>query len=165
MRLHLTLLATLAAVSACGCATGPTTVRAQSPGAMQALYSPATQQAGPQQGPMQQGPIQQVGGHHRGIVGHPVYDATVAPHFDQHTAHFQGHGGMGPVNFPVDSCRTGVGGCPPGCNHLNPKCVRDARSYSYSQPKNLVYPNANATGGAVVYPYYTHKSPSDFFRK
>ncbi|WP_417851471.1 hypothetical protein [Thalassoglobus sp.] len=38
-------------------------------------------------------------------------------------------------------------------------------TYGYQRPKHLVYPQQNATGGAVVYPYYTHKGPSDFFRK
>lgn len=38
-------------------------------------------------------------------------------------------------------------------------------SYAYERPNDLVYPPAGGIGGAVVYPYYTHKGPSDFFRK
>lgn len=38
-------------------------------------------------------------------------------------------------------------------------------SWSYSRPQNLTYPSPGQAGGAVVYPYYTHKGPSDFFRK
>jgi hypothetical protein len=43
-------------------------------------------------------------------------------------------------------------------------------SYSYQRPNDLVYPqpvgNSGAgLGGAVVYPYYTHRGPSDFFRQ
>lgn len=38
-------------------------------------------------------------------------------------------------------------------------------TYGYQRPRHLVYPQRQATGGAVVYPYYTHKGPSDFFRK
>jgi hypothetical protein len=37
-------------------------------------------------------------------------------------------------------------------------------TYSYHRPKNLVYPPPQVPGGAVVYPYYTLKGPSDFFR-
>lgn len=38
-------------------------------------------------------------------------------------------------------------------------------TYGYQRPRHLVYPQQNSVGGAVVYPYYTHKGPSDFFRK
>lgn len=38
-------------------------------------------------------------------------------------------------------------------------------TYAYMRPKNLLYPPPEVPGGAVVYPYYTHKGPSDFFRK
>lgn len=37
-------------------------------------------------------------------------------------------------------------------------------TYDYIRPKNLLYPPPQVPGGAVVYPYYTHKGPSDFFR-
>jgi hypothetical protein len=37
-------------------------------------------------------------------------------------------------------------------------------TYSYHRPNNLVYPPPQVPGGAVVYPYYTLKGPSDFFR-
>jgi hypothetical protein len=38
-------------------------------------------------------------------------------------------------------------------------------TYSYHRPNNLVYPPPQVPGGAVVYPYYTLKGPSDFFRE
>ena len=38
-------------------------------------------------------------------------------------------------------------------------------TYSYKTPKDLCYPQQNQPGGAVTYPYYTHKGPSDFFWK
>ncbi len=38
-------------------------------------------------------------------------------------------------------------------------------TYSYKQPCKPVYPQPNQPGGAVTYPYYTHKGPSDFFWK
>lgn len=44
---------------------------------------------------------------------------------------------------------------------------RHGFSYSYKQPNDLVYPPpgpAGGAGGVIVYPYYTHKGPSDFFR-
>ncbi|REJ93329.1 MAG: hypothetical protein DWQ34_05660 [Planctomycetota bacterium] len=37
-------------------------------------------------------------------------------------------------------------------------------TYSYHRPKNLLYPPPQVPGGAVVWPYYTLKGPSDFFR-
>jgi hypothetical protein len=37
-------------------------------------------------------------------------------------------------------------------------------TYSYMRPKNLQYPPPHVPGGIVVYPYYTLKGPSDFFR-
>ncbi len=53
------------------------------------------------------------------------------------------------------SCDSGDLNCYPRHNY----------TYGYQRPRNLVYPQRQATGGAVVYPYYTHKGPSDFFRK
>lgn len=38
-------------------------------------------------------------------------------------------------------------------------------TYGYIRPKNLQYPPPQVPGGAIVYPYYTHKGPSDFFRE
>lgn len=63
----------------------------------------------------------------------------------------------------------GAGLCPHGCRHGGSGeaawAPRHGYSYSYEKPNDLVYPPANSTGGTVVYPYYTHKGPSDFFRK
>ena len=71
-------------------------------------------------------------------------------------------GGMGAGHFGGQL----GGACPTGrCGHgCGGACIRNYHSYRVEQPKNLVYPNAGAVGGAVVYPYYTHKGPSDFFR-
>jgi hypothetical protein len=38
-------------------------------------------------------------------------------------------------------------------------------TYAYKRPKNLQYPPPQVPGGIVVYPYYTLKGPSDFFRE
>lgn len=57
------------------------------------------------------------------------------------------------------------GGCHPGhCGNGGHGCPQHYHSYSYQRPQNLSYPAPNAVGGSVVYPYYTHKGPSDFFR-
>lgn len=128
--------------------------------------------------------IQQVNFQVKGIESHPVYDATLGRHDNMAVTYHDNS-----VPFPADSsCPNGTGcptcpgacpsygsygyggyGCPSGnCNHfqhLHPKCVRDSRTYSYKQPSDLRYPMQNQLGGVVVYPYYTHKGPSDFFRK
>ena len=76
----------------------------------------------------------------------------------------------GGVGSPMDPmCPTCPGGMYGGCRHgaCGPggvQCVRNHHSYRVEQPSNLSYPQAGAVGGAVVYPYYTHKGPSDFFR-
>lgn len=37
-------------------------------------------------------------------------------------------------------------------------------TYAYKRPQHLQYPPPQVPGGMVVYPYYTLKGPSDFFR-
>ena len=61
---------------------------------------------------------------------------------------------------PSGSCSSCNGAFGSAYNHY----PRHHFSHSYERPRDLVYPPANGTGGAVVYPYYTHKGPSDFFR-
>ncbi len=72
------------------------------------------------------------------------------------------------------SCPPGYGGqypggqCPGGCRQ---GCIHHNHSYSVRTPTNLTYPMQGPAGqygqaqpaGAVVYPYYTHKGPDDFF--
>ncbi|MBX3442044.1 MAG: hypothetical protein KF774_06535 [Planctomyces sp.] len=58
-------------------------------------------------------------------------------------------------------CPPGGPGCPPGGHGCHP---HHGYTFSYERPNNLVYPPANVPGGAVAYPYYTLKGPSDFFR-
>lgn len=68
--------------------------------------------------------------------------------------------GHGCPPWPTSLCPD----CPPGHgNHLN-HYPRHGYTYSYERPNDLTYPTPNSVGGAVVYPYYTHKGPSDFFR-
>ena len=77
-------------------------------------------------------------------------------------------GGVGSPMDPMCPTCPGAGyGCRGGAcgpNGCGVQCVRNHHSYRVEQPKNLSYPAQNAVGGAVVYPYYTHKGPSDFFR-
>lgn len=49
--------------------------------------------------------------------------------------------------------------------HMNKQYPQHHFTYSYQRPNNLVYPPPQVPGGAVMYPYYTLKGPSDFFRK
>lgn len=75
-----------------------------------------------------------------------------------------GYGNCPPGDGGYGNCPPGDGGygsCPPGGN----SCRQDRYTYNYLVPNNLVYPQQNAVGGAVVYPYYTHRGPSDFFRQ
>jgi hypothetical protein len=72
-----------------------------------------------------------------------------------------------------NSCPPGTGECPPGdcygvCHGFlfgTSKICPNGYSYNYQVPNDLRYPQPNAVGGAVVYPYYTHRGPSDFFRQ
>lgn len=67
--------------------------------------------------------------------------------------------------YPVDGTDFWPGGCPfCGADYVH--CApHHYHSFSYRMPRNLTYPSSSAIGGAVVYPYYTHKGPSDFFRQ
>ncbi len=90
------------------------------------------------------------------------------------------NGGMSNAAMPGPGNYNGPGGTgmngPPTHNHPNgaecPMCAPDNfhapthhHTYDYRQPQNLVYPPQNQPAGTVVYPYYTHKGPSDFFMK
>jgi hypothetical protein len=87
---------------------------------------------------------------------------------------FPGHGCPGGMCQPMGGCPQGMcppmGGCPSGmCGGSHGGNAYDhvphhGYSIAYSRPNDLVYPPANVPGGAVVYPYYTHRGPSDFFR-
>ena len=102
-----------------------------------------------------------------------------APGHDQHTSYYtddsgsQEQGAYCPSDETLHGydgiCPHGVrGGCPscgPGCGRCPDWTPTHHKTYSYSVPRDLSYPEQNAVGGAVVYPYYTHKGPSDFFRQ
>lgn len=101
-------------------------------------------------------------------VGDAVAEAYAAQHVYANT--YAGHsyqGGAGAYHHAGASCPPNYYGgqyCRGYGEDLN--CYpRHNYTYGYQRPRHLVYPQPQATGGAVVYPYYTHKGPSDFFRK
>ncbi len=67
------------------------------------------------------------------------------------------------------ACRHGIPDAfPGGCPYCRADYIRwmpkHYHSFTYDFPNDLTYPAPNAPGGAIVYPYYTVKGPSDFFR-
>ncbi len=72
----------------------------------------------------------------------------------------QGFGGACPHGVQ-GGCR----GCNTGCGRAPDWYPKHHKTYAYSVPNDLSYPEQNAVGGAIKYPYYTHKGPSDFFRQ
>lgn len=55
-------------------------------------------------------------------------------------------------------------GCPHCGKHYKQKPTHYT-TYDYKWPQNLVYPQYGAPAGAVQYPYYTFRGPTDFFMK
>jgi len=97
-----------------------------------------------------------------GMMDH-LHQASCPPGGGAGSCPPQGYGGACPHGVQGGGCRTcGSHGGAPDCY------PKHHRTYSYSVPNDLTYPaqsGAGAVGGAVVYPYYTHKGPSDFFRQ
>ncbi len=158
------------ALTACGCGSTGVVTRAQSahahppaPGQFQNYRSPSDQARDhlfgertsyhtDDSGMVQQANCRQGGGNC------PQQGGNCPPEDCYQTRH--GYDGV---------CPHGVrGGCPscgPGCGRTADWVPTHHKTYSYSVPKDLSYPEQNAVGGAIVYPYYTHKGPSDFFRQ
>jgi len=79
--------------------------------------------------------------------------------------HCQGHPASGSACPFCQSGGNGVHGMlHNSIQHLRGPYPQHHVSYSYSRPNNLQYPPPQVPGGAIVYPYYTLKGPSDFFR-
>jgi hypothetical protein len=150
-------LAACGLLAACGCAQNGMVMRGQSPAAVQQAqfgYHGSVHEAAQQHfhgyntthfnvGP--DGQAYQAGGYIGGGPGCP-------------------HPGMGCP--PGGGCPGGGFGCPTGHPNGGVVCQpHHGRSFSYKVPDDLSYPPPTVPGGAVVYPYYTHKGPSDFFRK
>lgn len=98
-----------------------------------------------------------------------IHDAYHFSH-NTHTTYYHQNSSMGgyPGGYGLMQqpwCPQGGWGCPNGqCGNNLDWYPRHGFTYSYERPNDLVYPPAGGIGGAVVYPYYTHKGPSDFFR-
>lgn len=147
-------LAACGLLAACGCAQSGSVMRGQSPAVQQAQFG-------------YHGSVHEAAAEH--LYGTDTTHYNVGPGGQI----YQGGGYMaGGPNCP-GGCPQQGGMCPPGhgcpTSHggngqpaLQP---HHGYSYSYKVPNDLVYPPANVPGGAVQYPYYTHKGPSDFFRK
>jgi hypothetical protein len=155
------LLGLLAMTVCCGCQTfGEATIRGQSPPPMNYPSSNARQ--------LYHTPIRSAAAEIQDIAHE---------HHNTDTYYFSGaqpaghhHHVYGDANCPPEGygyCPPGYGRCPHG--HAHHLCrtglCQDKFSYGYQVPNDLVYPPAGAIGGAVVYPYYTLRGPSDFFRQ
>ena len=99
---------------------------------------------------------------HEGVVDHFA---------NTQTNYYSGANGDGQLGAYGPGAGCQPGGCQPGGCQPGGGCGRDGDcnpkhtyTYSYSRPNNLVYPQQNMPAGATVYPYYTHKGPSDFFQ-
>ena len=130
---------------ACGCSTPQAITRSQSPHHSETTIVPANYG-------------------NLATTWHPAQDAHTYAASYHSTSGFPGYNQS--MGCPSGTCGHGGAcghgtGCGPGCGH---GCPHNYHSYAYSRPHDLVYPPRNAPGGAVVYPYYTHKGPSDFFR-
>ncbi|MEZ6058006.1 MAG: hypothetical protein R3C01_15005 [Planctomycetaceae bacterium] len=73
-------------------------------------------------------------------------------------------------NCQTGNCQTGTcqhghrGGCPQCGEGAVKWAPRHYFSYAYNQPTDLSYPSPMQPAGAIDYPYYIFKGPSDFFR-
>ena len=158
----LMLVASGCSTTGCGCAFEDTAVRGQSPDIQHAtglISEPESLH------------IQQVGGHHNGEHLAEVR-GTIHNHFHGNNVTWHGDCPTGrcPEYYtPGAYCPTY---CPPGHHGLFRKhhcqghgCVKHYQTYQVQRPNDLRYPMPNQPGGAVTYPYYTHKGPDDFFKK
>jgi len=147
-------LAACGAITACGCGSTANIVRGQSPAA-----------------------LQQASFGYNGPVHETMHEHYTGTDISHYTVDSGAMGGSCPSGYGCPPCGQGcpVGGCPGGacghghcggCGNGQAACGGPHHGYSfaYEYPNDLSYPPSNVPGGAVVYPYYTHKGPSDFFR-
>ncbi len=178
-----------------GCSTfNQATVRSQSPEAQLMIHEQSAQAPGGDiQQVRGFNPVDPTfEGELKGAVQNHLYDETVTHHRYRTGPGIEGAYAGGPMpgaaygpgqspyrrygNFDQQPCPTGpyagFSNCPPqyqeqcwdhgGRRHRG---IYNYHTYSYHEPKGLVYPAPNQPGGVVTYPYYTHKGPSDFFWK
>jgi len=163
----LALLGLLTTAMCCGCQTfGTPTIRAQSPSA--SGYGETSKLRGPYHTPIRSAAEELQDIHHE---HHNTSTYYFSPNATPGAVTPQSGTSCPPSGPNCPPSYYGDPNCPPGgygqCQ--NGQChsafYRDRFSYSYQVPNDLVYPPAGGVGGAVVYPYYTHKGPSDFFRQ
>lgn len=171
------LIAGLAlAGGACGCQSMGTVSRGQSPAADHitptgVMSEHVVDEMAHHLTPHTPGVHQAMEDHVQDIADKHAYDVT----FYGETTQVSANGAYGGAGCPQGVCPSGT--CPPGAcpgGYGCPSCgmgngldwyPKHYSSYSYQVPNDLVYPQQNQPGGAIVYPYYTHRGPSDFFRK
>ena len=162
--IHGWALAALLASISTGCQSlGTSTIRGQSPTEPQMTAAVAAAESG----------ITPAGYYHQPIRAGA---SEVRDHYHEHhntsVTHYQttGSGEVGAPSCPPGYEQGYPANCPPGRHghggrHGLNLHRHDVHSYDYIVPNDLVYPQPNAVGGAVIYPYYTHRGPSDFFRQ
>jgi hypothetical protein len=152
------LLLTIAQV---GCSSMAPVTRGQSPAGADPQVQTASHHHGGHAGDTQ----------HTSVNLHEaIYDHHHATEISYYPAPGGGYGpGCPPGACPPYGCPNGncpigyhdsyvMGPCGPACG------PQHHMTYSYSRPSDLRYPDQSTTGGAIVYPYYTLKGPSCFFR-
>lgn len=167
---RIALLAMLVGIMGVGCSSTGANIRAQTPDVYQAYAPQGMPQGGIQQtrahshpqhklsqeaaGLMQNQfhtPYQQYGGSYNPTPVHSAAYNSPNPY-----AHFGDYSHC--EQCRIENCRD-----PERCRLFHKKHPQHYHTYAYREPRNLVYPEPNQTGGVVVYPNYTHKGPDDFF--
>lgn len=140
-------LAACGVITACGCGSTGSVVRGQSPAALQQASFGYN------------GPVHE--------TLHEHFNGTDISYYNVDSSSMGG--ACPPGGCPSGGCPSGA--CPPGhcggCQGNGQAACggpRHGYSFAYEYPNDLSYPPPNVPGGAVIYPYYTHKGPSDFFR-
>ena len=176
-RVHITMVVTAClAATMTGCGSAPTVFRAQEP-----IQDPMVQQTSHGTQPHLSEAIHDYEKYNEVLYFDNANGETKAQQqaSQPYPAHTHAHnGGACPACEDCPHCK----GCPPSGQSCpfcqqglggNPNCDPNGGhhkypdhhfTYSYHRPKNLKYPSPQVPAGAVVWPYYTLKGPSDFFR-
>ncbi|MBM82447.1 MAG: hypothetical protein CMJ78_17930 [Planctomycetaceae bacterium] len=132
-----------------GCSAHTDTVRGQNPHDAALVPQYASQQMGANYNEAQIGTFANFAHNHR-MNNHPASCPTCPQGMH---SQMWGPGGSGNYLWQNAAAQNKV--WKPTHNH----------TYEFSAPKNLLYPPANQPAAMVQYPYYTIKSPTDFFYK
>lgn len=152
-----------------GCSSTGTTIRAQSPDVAPAYA----------EGEMLNGQIQQTRAHH--LQHHRLKQEAAGLMYNTYHTPYQQYGhSYTPTAYhsaaPGSRSPYAMWGEYENCEQCQVENCKDPNrcrlfhkkphhyhTYAYKEPRNLSYPAPGQTGGVVVYPYYTHKGPDDFF--